>query len=219
MTTHVQMAPEAEGTVPSLHTLERVEEAAAAVRERFDTVPDVAVILGTGLGRLGAEIEMWLHAAPLNAARERLRQPRISALWLWGGGPRAGESDLERADVAAARQVLLLGADPFLVALDRILYRRGNVPRIQSVPDSFGELIADTQEVAVELAPLSGAARDALHSLEANWFAPARAALASRALSEFVFVANDCRFVTPAGSAWKIWRSRRPWLSQLATRR
>jgi purine-nucleoside phosphorylase len=34
-----------------------VEEAAAAVRERFDTVPDVAVILGTGLGRLGAEIE------------------------------------------------------------------------------------------------------------------------------------------------------------------
>lgn len=57
MTTHVQMAPEAEGTVPSLHTPERVEEAAAAVRERFDTVPDVAVILGTGLGRLGAEIE------------------------------------------------------------------------------------------------------------------------------------------------------------------
>jgi purine-nucleoside phosphorylase len=57
MTTHVQVAPETESTVPQLHTLERVEEAAAAVRERFDTVPDVAVILGTGLGRLGAEIE------------------------------------------------------------------------------------------------------------------------------------------------------------------
>jgi purine-nucleoside phosphorylase len=57
MTTQVQMSPEAEGTMSSLHSLERVEAAAAAVRERFDTVPEVAVILGTGLGRLGAEIE------------------------------------------------------------------------------------------------------------------------------------------------------------------
>jgi purine-nucleoside phosphorylase len=40
----------------SLHTLERVEEAAALVRERFGDAPDVALILGTGLGRLGAEI-------------------------------------------------------------------------------------------------------------------------------------------------------------------
>lgn len=40
-----------------LHTVERIEEAAAVVRERFRDVPEVAVILGTGLGRLGAEIE------------------------------------------------------------------------------------------------------------------------------------------------------------------
>jgi purine-nucleoside phosphorylase len=61
MTTHVQMAAESDSAagqaVSSLHTLERVEDAAAAVRERFDAVPEVAVILGTGLGRLGAEIE------------------------------------------------------------------------------------------------------------------------------------------------------------------
>jgi len=58
MTTHAQMAAESESAVvSSLHTLEWVEEAAAAVHERFDRSPDVAVILGTGLGRLGAEIE------------------------------------------------------------------------------------------------------------------------------------------------------------------
>ena len=58
MTTHAQMAAESESVVDSsLHTLEWAEEAAAAVRERFDRAPDVAVILGTGLGRLGAEIE------------------------------------------------------------------------------------------------------------------------------------------------------------------
>jgi purine-nucleoside phosphorylase len=57
MTTHAQMAAESETAAASLHTLESVEEAAAVVRERFDRAPDVAVILGTGLGRLGGEIE------------------------------------------------------------------------------------------------------------------------------------------------------------------
>lgn len=43
---------------PVLHTLERVEEAAAAVRARFGARPDVAIILGTGLGRLAEEIDV-----------------------------------------------------------------------------------------------------------------------------------------------------------------
>ena len=60
MTMPVHTADAAGGTesvAGSLHTLERIEEAAAVVRERFDLEPEVAVILGTGLGRLGAEIE------------------------------------------------------------------------------------------------------------------------------------------------------------------
>jgi purine-nucleoside phosphorylase len=39
------------------HTLEAVEKAASAVRARFGVTPDAAIVLGTGLGRLGAEIE------------------------------------------------------------------------------------------------------------------------------------------------------------------
>jgi purine-nucleoside phosphorylase len=39
------------------HTLEAVEDAAAVVRARFAERPDVAIILGTGLGRLGSEID------------------------------------------------------------------------------------------------------------------------------------------------------------------
>jgi len=41
-----------------LHLLESVERAASAVRARFDERPDVGIILGTGLGRLGAEIDV-----------------------------------------------------------------------------------------------------------------------------------------------------------------
>src|SRR2546429_9602630 len=55
MTADVQLV--AESAVPALHTLSRVEEAAAVVRERFGKRADVALILGTGLGRLTAEIE------------------------------------------------------------------------------------------------------------------------------------------------------------------
>lgn len=40
-----------------LHTSARIEEAAAAIRSRFASTPDVAIILGTGLGRLAAEID------------------------------------------------------------------------------------------------------------------------------------------------------------------
>jgi purine-nucleoside phosphorylase len=60
MTAPVQMALDVErgaDAVAALHTKERVDEAAAAVREQFKSAPDVAIVLGTGLGRLGAEIE------------------------------------------------------------------------------------------------------------------------------------------------------------------
>lgn len=47
----------ARSTVPNLHALETVEEAASVVRERFTARPDAAIILGTGLGKLAHEIE------------------------------------------------------------------------------------------------------------------------------------------------------------------
>jgi purine-nucleoside phosphorylase len=55
-TTSEPMAAQAGG--PTLHLLETVERAASAVRARFSQQPDVGIILGTGLGRLGAEIDV-----------------------------------------------------------------------------------------------------------------------------------------------------------------
>jgi purine-nucleoside phosphorylase len=51
-------APMAAGAAESLHSLEMVERAASAVRARFGERPEVGIILGTGLGRLGAEIDV-----------------------------------------------------------------------------------------------------------------------------------------------------------------
>jgi len=48
-----------EGREPArLHLVETVERASAIVRARFGQRPDVGIILGTGLGRLGAEIDV-----------------------------------------------------------------------------------------------------------------------------------------------------------------
>ena len=46
------------GVPTALHTVETIEGAAAAVRARFARVPDVAIILGTGLGGLAAAIDV-----------------------------------------------------------------------------------------------------------------------------------------------------------------
>src|SRR5688572_24883774 len=50
-------AREGRGRGLGLHSLERVEESAAAVRERYRATPDVAIILGTGLGGVAERIE------------------------------------------------------------------------------------------------------------------------------------------------------------------
>jgi purine-nucleoside phosphorylase len=56
MNTVPSFAPAADQT-PNLHVLEYVEEAASVVRESFGARPAAAIVLGTGLGRLAAEIE------------------------------------------------------------------------------------------------------------------------------------------------------------------
>lgn len=53
MTTHPTLALVADA---SAHTLEAVTAAAELVRGRFDRAPDVAIVLGTGLGGLAREI-------------------------------------------------------------------------------------------------------------------------------------------------------------------
>jgi purine-nucleoside phosphorylase len=47
----------ASGPELAVHTAEAIERSAAFVRTRFNERPDAAIILGTGLGRLAAEIE------------------------------------------------------------------------------------------------------------------------------------------------------------------
>lgn len=57
MTTLSAVALPARESAPNLHLFEAAEAAASVVRERFGARPDAAIILGTGLGALAAEID------------------------------------------------------------------------------------------------------------------------------------------------------------------
>jgi len=161
----------------------------------------------TELRRLGAEIEMWLHAAPLNEAREKARLPRISTLWLWGGGedvarvPMPGSSH-SRETHGTPR---IFGSDPFLAGISSAL---------APAPEGYAALGGGTHAI-VELAAMSGPPQQSLHRLEAGWFNAVRSALGDGSLAICDILANDGWFRLRARPGWKIWKRRRSWLEQV----
>ena len=171
------------------------------------------------LRRLSAEIEMWLHAAPLNAARERERQPRISALWLWGGGVEGShhEPAVVAPQATSSRDVYFHGADPFIVSLARSRGAVRSEPWIGAASATYRDIENLALHAVVEQAPMTGPAEQSLSSLEARWFTPLHAALSAGSLAACDVIANDRWFRIRPGGRWKFWRRRVHWLKRLAT--
>jgi len=172
------------------------------------------------LRRLGAEIEMWLHAAALNTAREQQRQPRISALWLWGGGAEGCRDDSATVapPTASSHAVHFFGADPFIASLARATAAtlRG-APGLGAASATYRDIENVAAHAVVEQSPMSGPAEHALPALEARWFTPLRAALGDGSLAACDVIANDRWFRLLPGGRWKFWRRRVHWLKRLAT--
>lgn len=159
------------------------------------------------LARAATEFEFWLHASPLNAARDVARRPRLSSLWLWGGGAPAGVP----AAAPAARTPVIFGEDPFLGGVARELDSLA-----RAAPAAFDSLPAEAaDDRIVELMPMSGPADESLAKLESRWFAPARAALARGALDRLELLANDRHWRIDRGGGWKFWRRHQGWLTAL----
>jgi len=158
------------------------------------------------LRRLWTEIEMWLHGSAFNTERERAGKRRVSALWLWDAAskPDPGRLSPRRADVA------FFGGDPLICGLNRTM----GVPEL-GVPGEWSQIDGTASRVVLEFAVLTGGRHESLDALDANWLAPAQAALRSGELPELELVANDHRFRIGAHSHWKVWRRPQPWLSHL----
>jgi len=161
------------------------------------------------LRRLGAEIEMWLHASELNVTRERAGKPRISTLWLWGGG--GGRRVALPRLSPQVPMTRLHGTDAFLHGLAAMTRMAAPTPAPVNLDQD-----ASVEHRVIELTPMSGEPRDSLDNLDANTLAAARHALEAGALTAVDIVVNDRRFHITSRARWKFWRHRRGWLENLA---
>ena len=147
--------------------------------------------------RWSTEIQMLLHAHPVNAERERRGRAPLNGIWFWGGGALA-----DVGLVAPFRAHVPEGRAGDLV---RGLARHAGgetMPR----PGSFEatiEMVPATRP-ATHVAVVLPDAHDAtsLAALDAAWLAPAIAWLERGRLASITLVANG------AGAA--VWSARRP---------
>jgi len=195
-----------------------------------------ALPLGAGaprLRRLGAEIEMWLHAHPLNAVRARQGEPRISQLWIWGGGEAAAgggrgappsptpqlRAGAAGRSGAAPMRAAVYGSDPYLAGL---AYLGGGVcaplPPAQSLASGEDQSPA---LMALELAAALGREpgwelAEALAALDRSWIAAGLEALRSGSIERLTLLANDRLWRLARADRLRRWRQRRRGLGALA---
>lgn len=144
------------------------------------------------------EAQMVLHEHAVNVRRGARGLPAVNSVWLWGFGT-AG-------DARPVPMGALLTDDDWLTGLWRLIGRHpatpdglaaaltGEAPLIR-----LGLVDPGTSDLALMLA-----------GLERRVFAPVRAALASGALDEAVFLLGAASYLVGRGARLRFWRRSRP---------
>jgi hypothetical protein len=175
------------------------------------------------LKRLGAELEMWLHAHPLNEARRRRGELPVSTLWLWGGGLRvtgrthpAMFTGASNTDAAAA-----FGTDPYLAGLLRL-----HGGPVCALPDQLNNLPGDPRPrraiFVAEVTPMlqtnaHWSVFEALAELDRRFVSPALSALRQGTVESVILIANDTELSVRRHDRLKIWRRRKSAFTGLQT--
>lgn len=178
-------------------------EPARAARE------DLALALPQGPGsvtlrRLGAEIEMWLHALPLNAERARRGELPVTALWLWGS-----EGAVAGALSPPATTLSVFGSDPWLDGFSRLAGAAAAPLPVELPADREGaglEVWAVALGAMASDADSAGSLAEALRRVDAQYVSPALSALRRGRARSVTLLANDTRFTLRRLSSLKRWR-------------
>jgi hypothetical protein len=193
-------------TAPSLpgevHTSDPTECAGATLGAALPQGPDAG-----SLRRIATEIEMWLHAHPLNAARERAGALSISALWLWGGGPPYDA----RPHRGHAAERLVLSDDPYVQGLARLVGAsvRPLPESLQAGEASSAHMLAQLQVADARAGHDPRQLAAALERLDREWVTPAVAAVTRGELGELLLVSEHNALSLTTHSGLKLWRRAR----------
>jgi hypothetical protein len=159
-----------------------------------------------GNDALLTEIQMLLHAHPVNEAREARGEPAVNSLWLWGGGrlpeSAGGPWRSVAADDPAAGGLARLARvrhDPLPASADAWLDRLPEDGRHLAALDLLRIPAALGQQAALD---------EATEALEQRWFAPLLAALRAERIGMVTVHVPDAgrSFETIRGDLRRIWR-------------
>lgn len=166
--------------------------------------------------KLGAELEMWLHAHPLNERRTRRREAPLTTLWLWGGGEPTGSPPLAPLMTTheSATFMTVFGEDPVAAGLCALSGARLRPPAA-SAHDILNSGAARTAAV-IELfrtdQPQPATLMDLLQHLDERVLAPVVTALKDGVIQQLTLIANDRCSVLTARDGLRFWRrARGPW--------
>jgi hypothetical protein len=165
---------------------------------------------GKGWGKLLNEVQMLLHAHPVNLAREGRGDAAVNSLWLWGVGrlPRAAPS---RWQSVTAADPVALGLGRLAGARPRPLPASARAWLEQSPPDGCHLVVLDGLRAPLALAQ-TAAYRESLEALEENWFAPLLAALRAGRVGMVTVAVPEtggASFETIRGDLRRFWRRRK----------
>lgn len=157
------------------------------------------------------EVQMLLHAHPLNLQREARGELAINSLWLWGGGTRPAVTH-ETAPPLWANAAEARAAGAFCKAQNHPLPERFE----KRLLGTKGVVLLDDLAQAGQYGDAHGW-RETIGRLETRWFAPLLATLrASPALGlQLRDPVSGKGLDVRAADLWKIWRPPRPLISLL----
>jgi hypothetical protein len=199
---------------PALAPFDTTEPARVAGAMLSEVLPATAT--AAPLRRLMAEIEMWLHAEPVNALRARRGAAPVTALWPWGAcGAQAGPTRRASSGLPAA-----FGADAWLAGLYAL-----SASSPSALPEDFAQVADEFGDSgAVLLAGVADelqqnraeSAAQALARLDARFVSPALRSLASGDVGAVTLAVNDAAVRVSRTSRLRMWRRRRPGLEGFA---
>jgi hypothetical protein len=189
-------------STPGLPPLATKEPGRAACGELDQMMPSGAA--AAPLRRLLAEIEMWLHALPLNEARRSRGEVPVTALWPWGAAGRIVRPERR----APSELPPAFGRDAWLDGLWRL-----NGAACRTPPEHLGEVLAAGTRAAVLVVEVGGQWRadesslgGALRRLDERFVSPALQALRRGAIDGVSVMLNDACARIERGSLRKFWR-------------
>ncbi len=153
------------------------------------------------LRRLGAEVEMWLAATPVNRLREQRGVPPVNCIWFWGGAQVSTPAQTMQPPV---RLFSNREPDAWLAGL----VARCNAP-LQLA--QHWDAVRSSPALVVLQPPALGDVARQLPAWEADWFEPVWRDLAARQLPALRLQIGSSAWQLPASRLTRWLRRSRPW--------